>query len=139
MYVYIQTEPTLYTVGHYAPDGKWIPESDYEQRKDAAKRVSMLNGKSILMEDGIHKLMGYADTTSLLDIFEQDWKYNSIVCGVNSTFVSVSDAKNKHLFDVEIGTSPEEVIKTAVRHLVGEAVLLRLDKNKDEIRKALKL
>ena len=44
MYVYIKSEPTLYTVGFYNPDGKWIPESDYDTKEEAAKRVHYLNG-----------------------------------------------------------------------------------------------
>ena len=33
MYVYIKSEPGLWTVGFYDPNGKWIPESDTTQRK----------------------------------------------------------------------------------------------------------
>jgi hypothetical protein len=44
MYVYIRSEPQLYTVGFYDPTGKWHPESDHESREDAAKRVHWLNG-----------------------------------------------------------------------------------------------
>ena len=44
MYVYIQSEPGLYTVGFYAPDGRWHPESDHNNREGAAGRVSHLNG-----------------------------------------------------------------------------------------------
>lgn len=44
MYVYIKSEPQLWTVGFYTPDGKWVPESDYECRDDAAERVHWLNG-----------------------------------------------------------------------------------------------
>jgi hypothetical protein len=44
MYVYIQTEPTLYTVGFYDPNGKWHPESDHPTRAEAAERVAKLNG-----------------------------------------------------------------------------------------------
>ena len=44
MYVYIRSEPNLYTVGFYSPDGKWNPESDWNDREEAAKRVSYLNG-----------------------------------------------------------------------------------------------
>lgn len=47
-YVYILTEnePThkLYTVGFYDPDGKFITDSDHNNREDAAKRVAYLNG-----------------------------------------------------------------------------------------------
>jgi hypothetical protein len=44
MYVYIRSEPGLFTVGHYDPDGKWIAESDYDNTDDAARRVASLNG-----------------------------------------------------------------------------------------------
>ncbi len=56
-YVYIQSERAgqkispgnymehnLYTVGFYAPNGKWEPESDHSDREEAAKRVAYLNG-----------------------------------------------------------------------------------------------
>ncbi len=44
MYVYIKSEPNLFTVGFYKPDGKWEPESDHPTRKEAAERVAWLNG-----------------------------------------------------------------------------------------------
>lgn len=44
MYVYLRSEPQLWTVGFYTPDGEWVPESDYECRDDAAERVHWLNG-----------------------------------------------------------------------------------------------
>ena len=44
MYVYIMTEPGLWTVGFYSPDGKWQSESDYSNSEEAAKRVAYLNG-----------------------------------------------------------------------------------------------
>ncbi len=44
MYVYIQSEPGLYTVGFYDPKGEWHPESDHQDREEAAKRVAFLNG-----------------------------------------------------------------------------------------------
>jgi hypothetical protein len=60
-YVYIQSEKpgwfpsprqadsvylnsSLWTVGFYSPNGKWIPESDHETAEEAAKRVALLNG-----------------------------------------------------------------------------------------------
>lgn len=46
MYVYIQSEPTLWTVGFYKPDGKWEPESDHGNPDKAAKRAAWLNGGS---------------------------------------------------------------------------------------------
>lgn len=50
MYVYKQTEPKLWTVGFYDPEGegrrKWYPESDHDSPEKAAKRVAWLNGSS---------------------------------------------------------------------------------------------
>lgn len=44
MYVYVKSEPGLWTVGFYSPDGKWNPESDYNSTEEAANRVVWLNG-----------------------------------------------------------------------------------------------
>ena len=44
MYVYILSEPGLWTVGFYDPSGQWIPESDHTSREEAAERVRYLNG-----------------------------------------------------------------------------------------------
>ena len=43
-YVYIQSEPGLWTAGFYDPSGKWQPESDHTSDRDAAERVHYLNG-----------------------------------------------------------------------------------------------
>jgi len=43
-YVYMRSEPGLYTVGHYSPDGRWQPESDHASTEKAARRVATLNG-----------------------------------------------------------------------------------------------
>lgn len=44
MYIYIRSEPNLYTVGFYDPDGGWHPDNDYSNKEAAAKRVHYLNG-----------------------------------------------------------------------------------------------
>ena len=44
MYVYRQTEQSLWTVGFYDPNGKWHPESDWDNPQQAAERVAYLNG-----------------------------------------------------------------------------------------------
>lgn len=46
MYVYVMSEPGLWTVGFYDPAGKWHAESDFNDRDDAAKRVAWLNGSA---------------------------------------------------------------------------------------------
>lgn len=43
-WVYLKTEPRLWTVGFYDPAGKWQPENDYNNAEEAAKRVHYLNG-----------------------------------------------------------------------------------------------
>lgn len=43
-WVYQQSEPTLWTVGYYSPNGKWHPETDHGSKKEAAQRVHWLNG-----------------------------------------------------------------------------------------------
>lgn len=43
-WVYKRTEPQLWTVGFYTPDGKWEPESDHSSDAEAAARVHYLNG-----------------------------------------------------------------------------------------------
>jgi hypothetical protein len=44
MWVYKQTEPGLWTVGFYDPEGKWHPDSDWDDWERAAERVRYLNG-----------------------------------------------------------------------------------------------
>lgn len=43
-WVYIRSEPGLWTVGFYKPDGEWEPESDHGSTDAAAARVNYLNG-----------------------------------------------------------------------------------------------
>jgi hypothetical protein len=44
MYVYIQSESRLWTVGFYSPDGEWHSESDHDSTIAAANRVRYLHG-----------------------------------------------------------------------------------------------
>lgn len=50
-YVYIKSEPLLWTVGFYHPNGKWEPESDHGRWQDAAKRVAWLNGSGQKLDE----------------------------------------------------------------------------------------
>lgn len=43
-WVYIKSEPQLWTVGFYEPDGEWHGESDHGSTEDAARRCNYLNG-----------------------------------------------------------------------------------------------
>ena len=44
MWVYIRSEPGLYTVGFFDPKGQWHTDSDHESKDAAAARVHYLNG-----------------------------------------------------------------------------------------------
>jgi len=44
VWVYVKTEPRLWTVGFYAPDGEFHTDSDHGSKDDAADRVHYLNG-----------------------------------------------------------------------------------------------
>lgn len=46
MWVYIESEEGVFTVGFYAPDGKWMAETDCDSKDEAASRVHFLNGGS---------------------------------------------------------------------------------------------
>lgn len=43
-WVYIQSEPRLWTVGFYKPSGDFEPDSDHSDRDEAAHRAHYLNG-----------------------------------------------------------------------------------------------
>lgn len=53
MYVYIKSEPNLWTVGFYDPKGEWHPESDHATHVAAARRVAWLNGSWGVDEEGM--------------------------------------------------------------------------------------
>lgn len=63
MYVYIRSEPGLYTVGHYAPDGSWVAESDHEGLEAAAERVHWLNGGGQQLPESIQHALNSGDGT----------------------------------------------------------------------------
>ncbi len=46
MWVYVRSEPGLWTVGFFDPDGRWHSDSDHSEREDAATRVAFLNGQA---------------------------------------------------------------------------------------------
>lgn len=52
-YVYIRSEPGLWTVGFYDPAGKWQAESDHDRSDGAAARVHYLNGGPSEEMDGL--------------------------------------------------------------------------------------
>lgn len=51
MHVYISSEPGLWTVGFYEPNGKWHPVSDHHSSVEAATKARHLNGGAVPMDN----------------------------------------------------------------------------------------
>lgn len=58
MYVYIESEPGLWTVGFYRPNGTWVSESDHDGREAAARRVAYLNGHNPGLDEALNSGAG---------------------------------------------------------------------------------
>lgn len=61
MYVYIESEHNLWTVGFYSPDGSWHPDSDHSDREEAARRVHYLNGGQAEVPEEVQVGKSYAE------------------------------------------------------------------------------
>lgn len=83
MYVYLRTEPNLFTVGFYAPDGGFHTESDHESRVEAAARVHFLNGgKFDDMSERIARLeVQMSEVRARVGITEVDELYEQAAAG----------------------------------------------------------
>lgn len=57
-WVYVQSEPGLWTVGFYAPNGKWHSDSDHVERNEAASRCAWLNGSTKRLPSDVMMLKG---------------------------------------------------------------------------------
>lgn len=53
-YVYIRSEPGLWTVGFYTPAGRFEAESDHSDREEAARRVAWLNGFNPSLDEALN-------------------------------------------------------------------------------------
>jgi len=60
-FVYIKSEPSLWTVGFYRPDGKWEPESDHAVQEEAAQRTAWLNGSGAPLCESISQALNSGD------------------------------------------------------------------------------
>lgn len=68
MYVYKKSPPSygnppIWTVGFYAPDGTWEPESDHNSAKDAANRTAWLNGSKSWPPESVVEALNSGDGT----------------------------------------------------------------------------
>jgi len=46
IHTYLKSEPQLWTVGYYDPQGQWIPLQDFDTQQQAQAKVNYLNGGS---------------------------------------------------------------------------------------------
>ena len=71
MYIYIKSEPKLFTVGFYDSLGIFQPESDHDSKEKAASRVSYLNGNKSSSEKSMKILdMIILDCETDVKVFE---------------------------------------------------------------------
>lgn len=61
MYVYKNSEPGLWTVGFYDPNGKWNAESDHSDPNKAAERCAWLNGSRPSMPRSVSEALNEGD------------------------------------------------------------------------------
>lgn len=79
-YVYIRSEPGLYTVGFYDPAGGWHSESDHDSPQAAADRVTQLNGGDTRGKEVVHELMKLAlEVAVAAPIRRNRWSVNAYV------------------------------------------------------------
>lgn len=57
-WVYVRSEPSLFTVGFHDPDGRWHPDGDWGTSDEAARRVRHLNGGPDVEVDGQREASG---------------------------------------------------------------------------------
>jgi hypothetical protein len=74
MWVYINSEPGLWTVGFYSPDGKWNPESDWGMPDKAADRVHYLNGNNDTRIEHLESVLQLAQESRINEL--EMWRGN---------------------------------------------------------------
>ena len=66
-WVYVRTEPGVWTVGFYDPDGRFQTDSDHHNREEAVERASYLNGThSHIIDDLLNKVSALTDAMDQL-------------------------------------------------------------------------
>lgn len=66
-YIYIRSEPNLWTVGFYNPSGEFQSESDHSNTNAAAARVSYLNGNPVAPEVEVDPLNIMSDRAQVAE------------------------------------------------------------------------
>jgi hypothetical protein len=73
-WVYLRSEPGLWTVGFYRPDGRWEPDSDHGSTDEAAARARWLNGAddSTATAQELRRLADYHQPEDEADVKDYD-------------------------------------------------------------------
>lgn len=104
MYIYKRSEPRLWTVGSYAPEGAWQPESDHSSPDDAAKRVAYLNGGSaLLVLETDNKLLRQMVETLRIEIASQNMTIKTLSEHIANSITDAEEWLNSY-----IGTGEDE-------------------------------
>ena len=80
-YVYIESEPSVWTVGFYNPSGAWIPESDHALAQMAAERVRWLNGGT---DETNARLLAAPELLNALELWAEYHNLESYLVAINS-------------------------------------------------------
>lgn len=105
MHTFIESEPGLWTVGHYDPDGGWHPESDHGDDHSAMRRVVELNG-------GAPERSSFVDPAKAKYVIDRltaaailaDQTINSVLCGKvldDTVLVAVRDSLGAAIREAE--------------------------------------
>lgn len=87
-WVYVLSEPRLWTVGFYDPAGKWHTDSDHSSPEEAAERVGLLNGPPL--DSGYRERVARAVVSAASGLNERS---------IPEAVVSV-DAKSDELYQI---------------------------------------
>ncbi len=110
-YVYIRSEPALWTAGFYRPDGTWEPESDHGSEEAAARHVISLNGgcpdgellEQILANAGDDWDQDAAAEAIAVDYVRHLEAVSAAAADMLSRFVKTSDGYRARAGQVQIG------------------------------------
>jgi hypothetical protein len=95
-YVYVRSEPNLYTVGYYSPDGRWHPDSDFSTQKEAGKRVIELNGGPVKVDPLIVQcLEAIHSACTLQEISPNQWEaFRKAVGATSARALAIAEGKD---------------------------------------------
>lgn len=101
-WVYVTSEPGLLTVGFYDPNGKWHPDSDFTDRKEASDRCAYLNGEmshDVYEDFNLEVARQNQDLRSKIQELEMKDAYHDCVLSVFAKPIEVSTHEEDDRFE----------------------------------------